>query len=295
MLPATATKPAVETSAPACTRRTCPGYVDVWLGDQRQRIWANLLAYPGNVFMVTITAPSIPWDPQYCTHATSVKCSGTLGCRVDAERARAFNLASARAHSSMHRAASEAVRRKQGSGALQRLAYAPELQARGVIHWHVVLGVATPREKAAAHQYVNELHRLAPSYGYGFVDRGRPVKWRGKTPVRFRLEERPAHRAAAYISKYLTKVAGESSLRELVVRQEAPQRSVYVANALTSKTRYTMRNLRIRRAIYVQWRVTLPPAQAEAIWQLQRVFDGELLEPVDEVPQAGLAPPATAA
>ena len=33
--------------ARTCKRRDCPGYVGVWMGDQRVRLLENLLAYGG--------------------------------------------------------------------------------------------------------------------------------------------------------------------------------------------------------------------------------------------------------
>lgn len=263
----------------------------MWLGDQRKRLWANLLAYGQPVVMTTITAPSMAWDPTFCTHGAGEKCSGAIGCRVEATRARDFNLRASKAYSAMHHAAKQAVDREFGRGVLRRLAYAPELQARGVVHWHVVLGAGSPREKWAAEMYVRHLARLAPGYDYGFVDRGKPCRWRGRTPVRFKLEERPSWVAANYLSKYLTKVDG-AGLRELVVKQEAPPRAVYVDRTLTGGpdgTRVTMRNLRLKRAIYVAWRVEVSAAEAEAVWGLLRAFDGVLMEGGEPVFAAGTA------
>jgi hypothetical protein len=50
-----------------CKRHTCPGYVDVWTGDQRVRLLENLLAYGGLTCMLTPTAPradALPCDKQ---------------------------------------------------------------------------------------------------------------------------------------------------------------------------------------------------------------------------------------
>lgn len=43
-----------------------------------------------------------------------------------------------------------------------------ELQRRGVLHVHPVLGFRTPAERHAAHLYSQYLFGLAPSYGFGF-------------------------------------------------------------------------------------------------------------------------------
>jgi hypothetical protein len=47
----------------------------------------------------------------------------------------------------------------------KRLAYAPELQMRGVIHWHVVLAWDTPMNRRLSGYYLRQLHGLAKGYG----------------------------------------------------------------------------------------------------------------------------------
>jgi hypothetical protein len=234
--------------------------MDIWLGDQRVRLFDNLLAYGGNVVMATITAPSLGWDREHCYDLGVHKCSGKLGCRVPVEVAIHYNADAAERQSQLHKAAAQATYRACGKYP-KRLAYAPELQARGVIHWHVVLGWATPEERRSSRTYVSQLARLSREYGYGFVDR--------------KLRERPAGIAANYLSKYLTKTrAGDegSGLRELLVTQQAPTRPVYVSNKLTAVTRCTMRNLRRRRAAHCLWRVRWDLPTTEWVFELLR-FD----------------------
>lgn len=243
----------------SCGRRACPGYIELWLGDVRARIFENLIAYRGQVVMTTVTAPALPWDTFRCTHAPGVKCSGTHGCRVDADVAWEWNRTADGRMSALHRSAQQVVRRKHGPGVLRRLVLAPEPQRRGVIHWHVVLGCATAAERAAATTYVHAMHSLARRHGYGFVDR----------------KLRPSHavQAANYVSKYLTKGSeAANGLRTLVVEGQAPARAVHVDRRLTVETRCTMRVLRLRRLVYCVMGVRLSCPEAETVGTLLLTF-----------------------
>lgn len=246
----------------------------MWLGDNRVRLFQNLFAEGGDVVMTTITAPSLPWDREHCAALGAHRCSGRLGCRVEPPAAIDFNRRAAAELSKLHKAAYQRIYRMFGPGACRRLAYSPELQLRGVVHWHVVIAYGSPRERHAARSYVRVLHALAGEYGYGFVDR--------------KLEPAPPMKAAYYLSKYLTKVENsKGGLRELVLRQEAPARPVYVARSLTAVTRVTMRNLRRRRAIYMLSGSTVAPIEVEPIWRILQAFPGSRLEPQPADPARG--------
>jgi hypothetical protein len=112
-----------------------------------------------------------------------------------------------------------------------------------------VIGVATPRERAAAQTYVAELSALRERYGYGFIDRGRR---RGGQHGRH-LQVIPAGRAARYVAKYLSPLDadGKPTLSETVTRPDVPPHVTYVARTLTSATGITMRYLRHVRRAYV--------------------------------------------
>lgn len=224
-----------------CKRRDCPGYVGVWLGDQGIRVLENLISYGGAVCMVTLTPPgaeTLPWDREHCRelHADDVKCSGRLGCRVVPSHAREFNEDAMRRWSALWASVRVSCHEKFGPGAVRLLAYVPEPQKRGVIHFHICLGARTPRERAALKYAARLLSRRARAHGWGNVD------------------DRPAYKplqngvsAAVYLSKYLTDSRKPGGLRELVVTGQAPRRAVYVSTILTRETRCTMRNLRARR------------------------------------------------
>lgn len=192
----------------------------------------NVSAYGGDVVLVTITAPgkdALPWD----------------GETVSRSAADEWNASAPGRWTSLHRAASQRARRKHGRFAL--VAETWEYQRRGVLHRHVILGVATAAELAAAHTYVQALDDLRESRGFGFVDRGK--KRRGHRS----LEVVPAERAARYVAKYLSPLdaAGKPTVSDTVRRSDVPRQVVYVAHRLTAITGITMRYLRRVRLAYV--------------------------------------------
>lgn len=202
------------------------GYL--WLGDVRRLLLRNLLAYQGSVWLVTITAPGddqLPRDE-----------SG----HVEAHAAHEWNRTAAKRWSELHRRAQQATRRELGSADVL-LAYTWQLQKRGVLHLHLVLGFETERERAAARCYVAHLRRLARVHGFGYIDARDRDGRTGKATV---MEP---HRAAGYLSKYL----GESSqLLEAIALRARPRRVVYVARRLTVVSGTTMRRLRRVRFLY---------------------------------------------
>lgn len=209
------------------------------MGDQGFRLLENLHRYDGKVAMVTLTPPGsflLPWDEDHCRHRGRHHHSGPGGCRIRPEAARAFNESAMSRWSSLWESVRVDCHRKFGPGVVRLLAYAPEPQARGAIHLHIVLGCRTPRERKCMRYAARLLARRADWHGWGRVD-DRPVY----------MPLRGAGSAAVYLSKYLTKSEHSKSLRGLVMRGEAPRRAVYVSTLLTRETRCTMRNLRARR------------------------------------------------
>ena len=70
-----------------CSSRTCPEFAPIWARDTRRRLPENL-RLAGLTVMFSVTAPGAevyPFDPQFCSHARGVKCSGRIGCRVNPE------------------------------------------------------------------------------------------------------------------------------------------------------------------------------------------------------------------
>ncbi len=81
--------------------------------------------------------------------------------------------------------------RRTGPGSVRLLVRVWEIQTRGVLHVHPVLGYGSAAEMAGARAYLDRLSKLAPQYGFGFVDHDRR-----------RVKAHPATGAAAYLSSY---------------------------------------------------------------------------------------------
>jgi hypothetical protein len=193
--------------------------------------------------MFSVTAPGkdiYPFDPDHCSHAVGVKCSGRLGCRVYADAGQAFNARVSPWWSELHRVAKlRADRATDFKGTIAARVW--EKQKRGLAHMHGVLSVSTPAELAWAEAYVNALRDLAPSKGFGFVD--------GWEKIRHKM--RPGIEAAAYLSSYFVRGKGrKASLTENVQDPDLPRLLVFVGRSLTARTGCTMRNLRLARRLW---------------------------------------------
>ena len=232
--------------------RRCPDYCELWAGDVRRKVFSALEAYEDDlrsrgvkeprVRLGAVTAPGVeaglPWDMSVCAHRGPHRHSGLDGCRVLAEAAALFNERASAWWSELHHEASQAVLRKLGRRPVL-LARVWELQKRGVLHVHPLLGYSTPAERAAADLYFRELGRLATAHGFGYLERKR------KTMA--------AKASAAYLSGYFVKgKRNKLSLTETVKSADMPRSIVYVAPWLSQKSGWTMRSLRLKRYLWVQ-------------------------------------------
>jgi hypothetical protein len=191
--------------------------------------------------MFSITAPGAdlyPFDPQFCSHSPSQRCSGALGCRVRLEAAEAFNRRAGQWWSELHRAAK--VRADRSTGLKGKLAARVwEKQKRGLAHIHGVVSVESPAHVRWAQAYIGALREMAPRYGFGFVD-----GWH-KVGRKFW----PGVQAAAYLSSYF---AGgrKMAITDNVLAGDLPRLVVFVGRDLTSRTGCTMRSLRNARRLW---------------------------------------------
>jgi hypothetical protein len=225
-----------------CSARTCPEYAPIWARDTRRRLLENLRIVPMTV-MFSVTAPGAdlyPFDPRFCSHRPVIRCSGSIGCRVDPELARAFNLRAGKWWSELHRAAKVRADRATGhKGKL--LARVWEKQKRGLAHVHGVIAVGTPAERFWAKAYVTALREMAPRYGFGFVDGWHKISrtfW-------------PGEQAGAYLSSYFVAGRGKkASLTANVLAGDLPRLVVFIGRDLTSATGCTMRALRNVRRLW---------------------------------------------
>jgi hypothetical protein len=141
-----------------CSARTCPEFAPIWARDTRRRLFVNLEQLKLSV-MFSVTAPGAdlyPFDPRFCSHSPSRRCSGAIGCRVAPELAGAFNRQAGTWWSELHRAAKTRADRATGlKGKLATRVW--EKQKRGLAHLHGVVSVESPahamggglRERAA--------------------------------------------------------------------------------------------------------------------------------------------------
>jgi hypothetical protein len=247
-----------------CKSRRCPHCSVLWAGDWRISLFANFDAYSGPVQLVTITAPgqdALPWDRSRCTHPEGTPCGGKSGCAIDTEAAAAWNSEAPANWSRMHRAAAQRCRRR--GMRLDVLGYVWQLQQRGALHLHVVVGLKTWANRHAARQYQLRLAAIATDYGFGFVD----TKW----------SSAHGERVAAYVSSYLIVGHGkEGAVQAVVEMLNAPPRIVYVARKLTNVTGLTMRQLRRRRYLWRLWQAKL---LAQCDEHLVDVLTGEIVAP----------------
>lgn len=238
----------------------------LWAGDTRRKLLANVTAYGGSVALVAVTAPGVDGVPFWTRSEGSwVDVPGWRAHRIpwgapgraDPREAARWNRTAPDRWRELHRAAAQAARRRHGRFSL--VARTWEFQRRGLLHVHVVLGVATARELAAAHTYVAELEKLRDRYGFGFLDRGRKRHGGRRT-----LEVVPAERAARYVAKYLSPLTrdGKPSLSETVVRKDVPRSVAYVSTSLTLRTGVTIRWLRFVR---YAWVLGISPNTGEVI------------------------------
>jgi hypothetical protein len=151
-----------------------------------------------------------------------------------------------------------------------------ELQTRGMLHVHPVVGYETAAQMAGARLYLRRLAELAPGYGFGFVEK--------------RVKSMPAQNAAAYLSSYFVKgPRGKMALWESVKSSAMPRSIIHVSTKLTMRTGCTMRVLRLKRALYFLWRVDLPLVEVRAVADLLAAFPGSEIVGLDHT-QRG--PPA---
>lgn len=269
-----------------CKSRKCPEYSHTWAGDVRQKLFQNLAAYDGEVLLSAVTAPGadlLPWDESACAHRGEHKHSGRLGCRVDRRTAREWNESASDRWRRLHRRARQETLRRCGPGSVALLTRVWEVQERGVLHVHPVLGYGSARQMAGARAYLQRLADLAPQYGFGFVHH-HPDK----------VKPQPAVQAAAYVSSYFVIGKGhKAALAESVRSPSMPKSIVHVSVDLTMETRCTMRNLRLRRLLWFLWGDSLPMREVGIVADLLATFPGsDVLSATDLVrgPPGVMAP-----
>lgn len=200
----------------------------LWFGDVKRLLFGNLISYGGKCWLLTVTAPGsdlLPWDSETR--------------QVEQHAAHEWNLTAQKRWSELHRWARQATIREGFD--VRFLARVWQLQARGVLHLHLVVGVETEAEHAAARFYVAKLRERTREFGFGFVDaRDRDGK-AGRSTV---MEP---YLAANYLSRYLS---ASSQLVRALELAERPTRLIWISPTLSTRSTITMRRLRRVRFLY---------------------------------------------
>lgn len=250
-----------------CRRRRCLAGVERW-GTDVWTVLATALQSVDRVLLVVVTAPgadALPWDLTKCRHRRSEPCSGVKGCRVD-ERAR-DRWEAAATHRWQNLRQAVVMRLQRAGHGSPLLGYVDEDQRRGVWHRNLVL-----EDGPAAWMFVRWLSELAPSYGFGYVDR--------------KPEVRSGVRAASYCAGYLTGKGGsksDASVQQIAGRSPSRRRVWFVSPRLTSCSRVTMTTLRLgRRCMAARAGLIDPPSEGVAVldWNVIDVGTGAVLRAV---------------
>jgi hypothetical protein len=232
-----------------CTRSRCPGNSEKHLRRQSQRIRANVASFGGDVVMVTLTAPG---------DLGEVGCWGWNASMF--ERWRDLR----------HVAAQDARRRVKG----QRnglLVVVPELQRRGALHLHLLLGAETLLERRWCEAFVRALRRNRLRHGFG-QQMHAPLRGGSWSPAR------AAGEYVGKLGRYLSKAGG---LRTMHENRELPARAFYVSRRLTSASGVTMRMLRRRAIAWGGWGVSVT-VKAISEWRdVERELGRELVNRVE--------------
>lgn len=232
-------------------KRDCPDYSDLWAGDVRMKFFEALKSYrtireQGGLteagigfLMVTGTAPgagALPWDEEHCRGLGPHRHSGLLGCRIKTSLADPWNTSAPDRWRILNGVAARHVERTFGHRAYL-VSRVWEIQTRGALHVHALLGYSTPTERASADRYYEELAARASEYGFGKTDRSESLK--------------SVTAAAAYLSGYFVNGKGRKmALTESVTKAEMPRSIVYVRPELSQHSGLTMQSLRLRRYLW---------------------------------------------
>lgn len=220
-----------------CKKRTCEICGLRWAKDWRRVMFANFKEAGPKVALSAVTPPGqneLPYDEKYCAHLEPHVHGKRYGCRIDEEALRAWSSDISKRWKRLHNAARNATIRK-GGRCLPLLARVWEPQARGAAHVHPVFALTTPDDARIAFLYFEQLARLAPSHGFGFVG----------TKKGSSVQILSGERAAAYLSSYFVRGSKEkATLQENARNPYMPHLLIWVSAKVTKVTGVTMRRLR---------------------------------------------------
>jgi hypothetical protein len=203
----------------------------------------------------------LPYDKRHCAHLGPHVRGKRFGCKVDDDALAEWSRDISRRWKRLHNAARNAVKRRHGR-CLPLLLRVWEPQARGPAHVHPVLPLMEPSEIVIARAYFEELARLAPRHQFGFVG----------TKEGISVQVMAAERAAAYLSSYFVRGAGEKAqLQENARNPHLPRLLIWLSFKITRKTGFTMRRRRMCRQLWAI-RLGLLPAPSWSGVELARTI-----------------------
>ncbi len=172
------------------------------------------------------------------------KHAGGLGCRVDSSISGRWNREAPAAWRRLHRRAYQETVRRHGSGSVVLLARVWELQARGLLHVHPVLGYEGAIQMAGA-----RVPRTARGARAAVRLRVRPQQ------ARAREGDAGSERCGVPVVVLREGPAREDGAMGLVRSSAMPRSIIHVSVKLTMRTGCTMRTLRLKRLLFVVWGV----------------------------------------
>jgi hypothetical protein len=195
------------------------------------------------VALSAVTPPGqdkLPYDERYCAHLGPHVHGKRYGCRIGEETLKEWTRDISERWKRLHNAARNATRREAGR-CLPLLTRVWEPQARGAAHVHVVFALKSPEDTRIALLYFEQLARLAPSHGFGFVGAKKGSS----------VQILSGERAASYLSNYFVRGAREkATLQENACNPYLPNMLIWVSSKVTKLTGVTMRNLRRARHMW---------------------------------------------
>ncbi len=247
----------------SCKKRTCEICGLTWARDWRRGMFENLKSLGVEVAFASVTPPGqaeLPYDGRVCAHLGPHKHGKGYGCRVNGDALAEWSRDLSKRWKRLHNAARNATRREMGR-CLPLACRAWEPQSRGPGHVHLVFALHRPGDLELVKCYLAHVARLAPRHKFGFPGEKEGVS----------LQLMTGERAAAYVSTYFVKgKGGKPTLQENARNPHLPRLLIWVAPALTRKTRVTMRNLRRCRQLWAV-RMRLPPAPSWSGIELARI------------------------
>jgi hypothetical protein len=216
------------------------------------------------VALSAVTPPGqdeLPYDESYCADLGLHVHGKRYGCRIDEDALAQWSSDISKRWKRLHNAARNATKREAGR-MLPLLTRVWEPQARGAAHVHPVFALANTDDARIAFLYFEQLARLAPSHGFGFVG----MKEGSSAQIL------SGDRAAAYLSSYFVRGSKEkATLQENARNPYMPHLLIWVSAKVTKVTGITMRILRRLRHLWAIRNGLCPPPSWPAV-ELARVI-----------------------